>query len=103
MKKYEIWSETSIGQPLEHDYDIIEKDGELIANRSNSADWTSDSRGNEVGKLVNSTDGFIITLEGVKKPIKLDYMAAYVLRCLLNVEEKIFKTEVRTSTVVKKF
>lgn len=103
MKSYQIWAENMKGAPLEYEYDIYVDGEDTGIRHSNVESWSDHVKGQEVGQMKNTGDGLEISLSGVKKPIKLDYMQAFQLLCLLSVDMIPYKSEIRECTTVKQF
>ena len=103
MKNYQIWTEHIKNGPLIHEYEIY-TDGEITTmHRTDNDNWSDHAKGEKVGEMKNSGDDLVITLEGMKKPIILDYMQAHQLLALLMIDGLDYKSEVRESRTLKQF
>lgn len=103
MKNYQVWTENVKNGPLDHDYDICQ-DGEITTiSRSNDKSWLDHARSEKIGVMINSGDDLVIRLNGIKKPITLDYQQAHQLLCLLISDTLEYKTEIRESKTIKQF
>ena len=99
MKKYEIHTQNHKNGPLDHDYDLIQDDELHTLSYSNSRAWSEHIRGESVGALIDDGNGVIVTLDGLKKPIKLDYKQVMELQVLLlSSLQKDYITEIREVT-----
>lgn len=86
-------------EELNHDYNIIKNDKELILMTSNDNEWVKTWRNKEVAKLKDTGNGLAIKIEG-QKTIILDYSQVIQLFTLLLVQNDI-KIEIRETNVIK--
>jgi hypothetical protein len=88
-----------IDQPLEYSYDLIQEDGAIRLDYSNSPCWNATHKGMMAGYLVDDGDCLVIKIDDMRK-IVLDYdQAQRLLILLLNNNEA--KIQFRTSQIIK--
>lgn len=101
MKLYQLWTENDSGRPLEHEYDIIDKeDSEVILQYSNDKTWREPC--GKVASMINTGDNLKIKLNGMKE-LTLDYMQAHQLLILLAFDSREWKNEIREIKTIKQF
>lgn len=86
-------------EELNHDYNIIKNDKELILMTSNDNEWVKTWRNKEVARLNDTGNGLEIKIEGLKTII-LDYSQVIELFTLLSVQNDT-KIEIRETNVIK--
>jgi hypothetical protein len=104
MKKYEVHVQNTKNGPIEHDYDLVEREGVVMLSHSNNTSWSEHARGQMVGSLIDDGNEIIITLDDKKKPIKLDYKQAAELQMLLLANSSSeYITQIRESKTVMSY
>ena len=86
-------------EELNHQYNIIKNDKELILMTSNDNEWVETWRNKKVAKLNDTGNELEIKIEGLKTII-LDYSQALQLQILLSLTNDT-RVEVRESILVK--
>ena len=86
-------------EELNHDYNIIKNDKELILMTSNNNEWVETWRNKKVATLNDTGNGLEIKIEGLKTII-LDYSQVLCLLTLLSVQNDT-KIEIRETNVIK--
>jgi hypothetical protein len=86
----QVFIENFTGEPLEYSYDLIQEDGAVRLDYSNTSYWNPTHRGMIAGYLVDDGEGLVIKIDDMRK-IVLDYDQAQRLLVLLldNNEAKI--------------
>lgn len=104
MKKYEVHIQNHKGGLLDHDYNLTQDDELHVLTHSNSKNWSAHVRDQSVGALVDDGNGVVVTLDGLKKPIKLDYKQVLELQVLLlSSLQKDYITEIREVTTTMSY
>ena len=97
----QIFNENFKSKELVNDYNIIESGDEIILIRSENSAWVDECKGDKVATLLNDGNGVIITIESIKKSIKLNYAEARELLILL-MHDNDSSIEIRESKTIKK-
>lgn len=104
MKKYEVHVQNTKDGPVEHDYDLVERENVVMLSYSNNTSWSERVRGQMVASLIDDGNEIIITLDDKKKPIKLDYKQAAELQMLLLANSSSeYVTQIRESTTIMSY
>jgi hypothetical protein len=104
MKKYEVHVQNTKNGPIEHDYDLVERENVVMLSYSNNTSWSERVRGQMVASLIDDGNEIIITLDDKKKPIKLDYKQAAELQMLLLANSSSeYVTQIKESKTVMSY
>ena len=93
-----VYIESVDGEPLRHEYDLEFSDGQTRLYYSNTKEWTVP--GQQAAYVINTGNGYIVKLDGITKPINIDYAQAEQLFILLMYMNDA-KTEICETKVIK--
>ena len=63
MKKYEVHVQNTKNGPVEHDYDLVERENVVMLSYSNNTSWSERVRGQMVASLIDDGNEIIVTLD----------------------------------------
>lgn len=97
LKHYQIYVQNTKEGAYDHDYDLLQLGNRLSLTHSMGEQWSKSTRGEQVGIIEDTGNSVIVQIDGIKKPMELDYKQAAELQMLLLASlEKGYKTEFRT-------